>query len=48
MRSGALELGFKEIIVATLAIVALIIFVILLIMAISPAVEAGSIWGRRT
>ncbi len=47
MRKGAFELGFKEIVIATLAIVILLIIVILFIMISKPAVEIGNIWGRR-
>ncbi len=47
MRRGVIEMGFKEIVVATLAVIIIIIIVLLFIMIINPAIEAGSVFGRR-
>ena len=48
MRLGAIELGFKEIVIAILAVVILIIIILLFVLIINPAVEAGSVFGRRS
>ncbi len=48
MRLGAIELGFKEIVIAILAVVIIIILTLLFILIVNPAVEAGSIFGKRS
>jgi hypothetical protein len=48
VRKGAFELGFKEIVIAVLAVVIIIMVALILIRLISPAVETGSVFGRET